>query len=128
VEQSSRIDLPNGPDMKSTLWPSGLFHPELGAQFDTIDTIGRHGAPKNDLTTSRLERIVFRMDEQPERRFVILKYMRVTPSLATCDRCHLKFFTPLDVIRDPLDAEQNLRGKFASHTCLPVPFAQSRAS
>jgi len=42
------------------------------------------------------------MDEQPERRFVILKYMRVTPSLATCDRCHLKFFTPLDVIRDPL--------------------------
>ena len=68
------------------------------------------------------------MADQPERRFLILKYMNRTPSLGTCERCHLKFFTPLDLIRDPLEAEHNLRGKFASHTCLPVPFEQSKAS
>lgn len=67
-------------------------------------------------------------EQQPERRLVILKYMRKTPSLASCGRCHLKFFTPLDLIREPLEAENNLRDKFVSHKCQPVPFTQSKAS
>jgi len=68
------------------------------------------------------------MAEQPERRFVILKYMGKTPSLGTCDRCQLKFFTPTELMREPLEAEHNLLGKFASHTCQPVPFEQDKAS
>ncbi len=67
-------------------------------------------------------------EQQSERRFVILNYMRMTPSLATCERCHLRFVTPLELIKEPLEAEHHLRGKFARHSCQPVPFAQSRAS
>ncbi len=67
-------------------------------------------------------------EQPPERQFVILKYIHKTASLATCGRCHLKFFTPLELIREPLEAENSLRDKFASHKCQPVPFAQSRAS
>jgi len=60
-------------------------------------------------------------EQHSERRFVILKYMRKTASMATCERCHLKFFTPLELIREPVEAENNLRDKFLS-------FALSRAS
>ena len=67
-------------------------------------------------------------ERQPERQFVILKYIHETASLATCGRCHLKFFTPLELIREPLEAENNLRDKFASHKCRPVLFAQRKAS
>jgi len=52
-----------------------------------------------------------------ERRLLILKYMGETPFLATCERCHLKFFTPRELGRKPVDAEQNLRNRFEMHMC-----------
>jgi hypothetical protein len=58
-----------------------------------------------------------------ERRLIILKRIQQTPSLATCKCCHLKFFTPLELMREPLEAEGHLREKFASHTCRPSLFA-----
>lgn len=54
-----------------------------------------------------------------ERRFLILKYMGKTPFLATCERCHLKFFTPRELGRKPVEADQNLRNRFEIHKCLP---------
>jgi len=62
-----------------------------------------------------------------ERRFVILKYMLKTPRLATCERCHIKFFTPLELMGKPLEAEDHLRGKFADHTCRPSFHAEEQA-
>ena len=52
-----------------------------------------------------------------ERRFAILRYSGKTPSFAMCESCRLKFFTPTELIRDPLRAEANLREKFAAHSC-----------
>jgi hypothetical protein len=52
-----------------------------------------------------------------ERRFLILKRMGRTPSLATCEQCHLKFFVPLELIKDPEKAELGLRQKYADHKC-----------
>jgi len=54
-----------------------------------------------------------------ERRFSIIKYMGKTPYLATCERCHLKFFTPTALSRKPVEAEQNLRNRFEIHKCRP---------
>ena len=48
----------------------------------------------------------------PERRFAILKYSGKTPALATCELCHLKFFTPSELKHKPVDAEMYLREKF----------------
>jgi hypothetical protein len=52
-----------------------------------------------------------------EPRFVILKHIGNMPSMATCTRCHLKFFTPLDLLRDVEQAERHLRDKFVRHEC-----------
>jgi len=52
-----------------------------------------------------------------ERRFLILKYMGKTPYLATCERCNLKFFTPTELSRKPVDADQNLQNRFEIHKC-----------
>jgi hypothetical protein len=52
-----------------------------------------------------------------ERRFLILKYMGRTPSMATCEQCHLRFFVPLELIKDPAQAELKLRQKFVNHKC-----------
>src|ERR1035441_10886035 len=41
-------------------------------------------------------------------KFVILKHMGKTPSMASRERCHIKFFTPLDLIKNPLKAVENL--------------------
>ena len=60
-----------------------------------------------------------------ERAFVILKRIHATPSLAACERCHLKFFTPLELMGKPREAEEHLRDKFASHTCKPSYFASA---
>jgi hypothetical protein len=54
-----------------------------------------------------------------ERRFLILKYMGRTPYLATCERCNLKFFTPTELSRKPVEADQNLRNRFEIHQCRP---------
>jgi hypothetical protein len=54
-----------------------------------------------------------------ERRLLILKYMGKTPFLATCERCHLKFFTPTQLNGKPVEAEQNLQERFDIHKCRP---------
>ena len=52
-----------------------------------------------------------------EPRFVILKHIGEMPSMATCTRCHLKFFAPLELLRDAEQAERQLRDKFVRHEC-----------
>jgi len=52
-----------------------------------------------------------------ERRLVVLKYSGKTPSLAMCEKCHLKFFTPRELNKDPVKAEAVLRLKFEAHEC-----------
>jgi hypothetical protein len=52
-----------------------------------------------------------------EQRFVILKYVGKTASMATCERCHVKFFIPMAFLNDPEGAEEHLRQKYAEHNC-----------
>jgi len=52
-----------------------------------------------------------------ERRLVILKHLAKTPVLAMCERCHVKFFTPRELTHLPVEAEENLWQRFASHEC-----------
>ena len=63
-----------------------------------------------------------------ERRLLILKYMGKTPFLATCERCHLKFFTPTQLSRKPVEAEQNLRERFDIHKCRPEDVGPEQSS
>jgi len=51
-------------------------------------------------------------------KFVILKHMGKTPSMATCERCHVKFFTPLDLLKSPQKAVENLLDQFSRHKCV----------
>ncbi len=51
------------------------------------------------------------------RRLVILRHVGKTPSFAECELCHLKFFTPRELERDPFGAEEQLRDKFEIHKC-----------
>jgi hypothetical protein len=53
-----------------------------------------------------------------EPRFVILKHIGNAPSMAMCTRCHIKFFTPLELLGETIQAEENLRDKFVRHTCV----------
>ena len=52
-----------------------------------------------------------------ERQFAILQYSGKTASLATCELCHLKFFTPSELWNKPDKAERYLREKFQWHEC-----------
>ena len=52
-----------------------------------------------------------------EGAFIILKYVKRTPSLASCAICQRKFFTPDTYYSDPIGAEQYLRDKFDYHDC-----------
>lgn len=52
-----------------------------------------------------------------ERRLVVLRYEGKTPAFAECARCHLKFFTPRELSKEPMRAEENLRHKFEMHEC-----------
>jgi len=52
-----------------------------------------------------------------DRRLTILAYVHKTPSFAMCERCHLKFFTPKELTKKPIDAEANLRQKFEMRDC-----------
>ena len=63
-----------------------------------------------------------------EKRMLILKYMGKTPFLASCERCHLKFFTPRELSRKPAEAEQNLKNRFEIHECRPDDVAAVRYS
>jgi hypothetical protein len=48
---------------------------------------------------------------------VFLRYAGKTPCLAGCAKCHLKFFTPGELMKDPEAATKYLRERFAQHTC-----------
>jgi hypothetical protein len=50
-------------------------------------------------------------------QLVFLQYAGKTPSLAGCAKCHLKFFTPQQLMRQPQAAAEYLREKFDQHTC-----------
>jgi hypothetical protein len=54
------------------------------------------------------------MDEQD---FIVIKHQRKTPSLAMCQRCEFKFFTPRELSNDPIEAEAFLWGRFKAHKC-----------
>jgi len=58
---------------------------------------------------------------------VFLQYAGKTPSLAGCAKCHLKFFTPQKLIRQPQAAAEYLREKFARHTCKGKILEEARA-
>jgi hypothetical protein len=56
-----------------------------------------------------------------ERRLTMLQYIGKTPSFAMCEKCLLKFFTPRELTKKPLEAEANLREKFDLHECKVLP-------
>ena len=47
----------------------------------------------------------------------ILQYIGKTPFFAKCEMCGLKFFTPKELTKKPVEAEANLRERFNSHEC-----------
>lgn len=49
--------------------------------------------------------------------FVILKREHQTPSLAMCQRCKIKFFTPRELTDKRNEAENFLWGRFVEHKC-----------
>lgn len=51
------------------------------------------------------------------RRLKILRQVGKTASFGECEQCHLKFFTPREMERDPVGAEERMRDKFEAHTC-----------
>jgi hypothetical protein len=50
--------------------------------------------------------------------FVVLRSVNKTPSIASCTKCHLKFFAPNSYYNDPYGAERYLHTKFDLHDCL----------
>jgi hypothetical protein len=53
-----------------------------------------------------------------DRGFVIVRYVGTVPVMASCARCHCKFFTPSSTFaRDPVGAEEYLGRKFDVHEC-----------
>ena len=58
--------------------------------------------------------------------FAVLKYVNKTAALASCAKCHRKFFTPNDYYNDPFGAEQYLRGKFDLHRCSTLEHPDGR--
>ena len=52
-----------------------------------------------------------------ETGFSILKYCGQSAAIATCQRCHLKFFTPAKVMQEGFGAEEYLRKKYNEHWC-----------
>ena len=54
----------------------------------------------------------------PERTFRILAYVDKILSMASCNKCQRKFFTPDGMFRrDPVGTEEYLREKFVQHQC-----------
>ena len=56
----------------------------------------------------------------PDPDFVILKRELQTPSLAMCQRCKVKFFTPRELSDKRNEAEDFLWGRFFVHKCRMV--------
>ena len=65
------------------------------------------------------------MDEQG---FVVIKRERKTPSLAMCQRCKIKFFTPRELSNDPIEAEAFLWGRFNARKCKTFPYVPRELS
>ncbi len=59
-----------------------------------------------------------------ERRLIVLKYIGRTPHLATCEKCHIKFFTALDLIGAPDGAQEYLSTKSQEHRYKAEVFSQ----
>jgi len=57
------------------------------------------------------------LTQRNEPRLVILKRLGKTPFVATCTKCHTKFFASLDLINKPRKAELHLLDQFATHKC-----------
>jgi hypothetical protein len=54
-----------------------------------------------------------------ERRFVMVRYERKVPVMASCAKCKHKFFIPSSTFAgDPIGAEQYLASKFELHRCV----------
>jgi hypothetical protein len=68
----------------------------------------------------------------PDSDFVILKRERKIPSLAMCDKCKIKFFTPHELTNNPREAAAYLFRKFAGHNCtfatFPSPFRKKASN
>ena len=52
--------------------------------------------------------------------FSILRHKDRTPVLARCDRCQLKFLTPVGMISDPQAAHDYLWKKYHDHHCSAI--------
>jgi hypothetical protein len=59
-------------------------------------------------------------------QLVFLQYVDKTPSLADCAKCHLKFFTPQQLMKQPQAAAEFLREKLARNTCKGEIFEETR--
>jgi hypothetical protein len=57
----------------------------------------------------------------PKRSFAILRNDGKVPAMACCAKCQHNFFTPSDLRRDRVDAEQYLQDKSAMHKCVEQP-------
>jgi hypothetical protein len=58
---------------------------------------------------------------------VFYQYVGKAPSLAGCAKCHLKFLTPQQLMKQPEAAAQYLRDKFARHECKWAIFEETRS-
>jgi hypothetical protein len=63
-----------------------------------------------------------------EPGLVILKFRWKTPTLATCERCQLKFLTPTEMMEDSDGAERYLLTKYRQHRCNRVPPVRAAAT
>jgi hypothetical protein len=52
-----------------------------------------------------------------DSKMVFVQYWGKTPAMASCAKCHLKFFTPLELQKKPKEATDYLWRKFAAHPC-----------
>src|ERR1700690_3112459 len=62
-----------------------------------------------------------------DRQLVFLQYVGKAPSFGSCAKCHLKFFTPRELMRQPEAAAEYLREKFSLHTCKGEIVEETRA-
>jgi hypothetical protein len=72
----------------------------------------------SSLTLTASENIGRTMPQFPNTdHFIVLKREGDMPTMAMCKRCQIKFFTPREVLKDPVEAEVFLLRKFLTHDC-----------
>jgi hypothetical protein len=54
----------------------------------------------------------------PKRNLRVLKWIGVTPAVATCTLCKREFKVPLAALKRLSDAQENLKLQFAEHECI----------